>query len=368
MIIIFIMPQRKYTDQQLIDAIKSSSSQKEVAIKIGLSPNGGNNFPLKYALSLDIDGSLTKRIESWKLMPKTHSQETKKMLSDKRKKYLSENKYKHNWSMYHGKETYPETEFKRVLCDLGASITQYYIPPENDRFFELDFCIPDLKIAWEINGNQHYESDYTTLKPYYQERHDYFVAKGWRIYEINYAEAYVPGRYESIIKESMSNLNYEYFQSGEIINWREKRKLDKEIQNNRIKRKYEVNGLKFKEKEPYKVRSFIMKNDKKLQKYIGVNLNKYSRILSLPLNSRFYFYLENSQEFRDLGKSASRYNSRKVVRPTKDQLMKLVWEKPTQQLAKDFGVSDKAIDKWCKSYNLSKPPRGYWAKKAYGKL
>jgi hypothetical protein len=37
-------------------------------------------------------------------------------------------------------------------------------------------------------------------------------------------------------------------------------------------------------------------------------------------------------------------------------------------LAKDFGVSDKAAEKWCKAYGIEKPPRGYWLKKAYAKL
>jgi len=53
----------------------------------------------------------------------------------------------------------------------------------------------------------------------------------------------------------------------------------------------------------------------------------------------------------------------KVEHPSKEELEKLVWEKPTLQLAKDFGVSDKAIEKWCKKYGIEKPPRGYWAKK-----
>jgi len=43
-------------------------------------------------------------------------------------------------------------------------------------------------------------------------------------------------------------------------------------------------------------------------------------------------------------------------------LAQLLWEKPTAQLAIDFGVSDNAIAKWAKSYGLNKPPRGYWAK------
>jgi hypothetical protein len=59
----------------------------------------------------------------------------------------------------------------------------------------------------------------------------------------------------------------------------------------------------------------------------------------------------------------SRVNTRKVERPSKEELAKLVWEKPTTQVAQNFGVSDKAVEKWCKAYGIEKPPRGYWMKK-----
>ncbi|MCP6758965.1 MAG: group I intron-associated PD-(D/E)XK endonuclease [Fischerella sp. CENA71] len=64
----------------------------------------------------------------------------------------------------------------------------------------------------------------------------------------------------------------------------------------------------------------------------------------------------------------SRIHTRKVERPSKEELQKLVWEKPTTQIAKDFGVSDKAVEKWCKVYGVEKPPRGYWVKKIYEKI
>jgi hypothetical protein len=64
----------------------------------------------------------------------------------------------------------------------------------------------------------------------------------------------------------------------------------------------------------------------------------------------------------------SRIRTRKVERPSKAELQKLVWEKPTTQIAKDFGVSDKAVEKWCKVYGVEKPPRGYWVKKIYEKI
>jgi hypothetical protein len=47
---------------------------------------------------------------------------------------------------------------------------------------------------------------------------------------------------------------------------------------------------------------------------------------------------------------------------TREELFALVWEKPTQELAKDFGVSDVAIAKLCARLQVPKPPRGYWAR------
>lgn len=54
--------------------------------------------------------------------------------------------------------------------------------------------------------------------------------------------------------------------------------------------------------------------------------------------------------------------SRKTERPSKEELNKLLWEKPTTHIAKDFKVSDVTISSWAKDYGLQKPPRGYWKK------
>lgn len=75
--------------------------------------------------------------------------------------------------------------------------------------------------------------------------------------------------------------------------------------------------------------------------------------------------------YKDFGKEItkslteeSRFKARKVVRPSKEELTNLLWEMPTIKIAAQFGVSDKAVEKWAKSYGIQKPPRGYWAKKA----
>ena len=57
-----------------------------------------------------------------------------------------------------------------------------------------------------------------------------------------------------------------------------------------------------------------------------------------------------------------RLNLRQVERPSKEELTKLVWEIPCSSIGKKYNLSDKAIEKWCKCYGITKPPRGYWQK------
>ena len=45
-----------------------------------------------------------------------------------------------------------------------------------------------------------------------------------------------------------------------------------------------------------------------------------------------------------------------------EELLGLVWSRPTSQAAQELGLSDKAIEKQCRIWNVPKPPRGFWAK------
>lgn len=48
-----------------------------------------------------------------------------------------------------------------------------------------------------------------------------------------------------------------------------------------------------------------------------------------------------------------KYESQRVVeRPSREELKELIRNKPFTQIGKMFGVTDNAIRKWCKSYNL----------------
>src|SRR5215510_10705082 len=51
---------------------------------------------------------------------------------------------------------------------------------------------------------------------------------------------------------------------------------------------------------------------------------------------------------------------------TREELYRLVWNRPMRDVAKDFGVSDVGLGKICKRLNVPKPQPGYWQRIAAG--
>lgn len=68
---------------------------------------------------------------------------------------------------------------------------------------------------------------------------------------------------------------------------------------------------------------------------------------------------------KECGAEARRNGQRKKETQqiiTKDELEALVWQMPTEHIAKRLGISGSAIAKRCKKLGIKKPGRGYWAK------
>jgi hypothetical protein len=57
----------------------------------------------------------------------------------------------------------------------------------------------------------------------------------------------------------------------------------------------------------------------------------------------------------------------KTITVTRKQLYDLVWSEPMRRLATRFGISDVGLAKICRKHDIPRPPRGYWAKKEFGK-
>jgi len=248
-------------------------------------------------------------------LPRKHSAETRKLLSEKRKAYLAANKGKHPWSRYSNSESKPEKNFRLFAEKTNIPLVQYYIPPESDRFFEMDFANLEHKICFEINGNQHYLEDRKTLAPYYQERHNHFTSLGWKVLEIHYSLLFKDSNIDAILKES-------------FIDFEKCEEKLQEIVNGRIERKNK--------------KKYVRKKSEKVE----VDFSK-----KLLTQKEINYFLKN----------------RKVTRPTKEELHQMLWSMPSTKIALHFGVSDKCIEKWAKGYGLSKPPRGHWAKEKANK-
>ncbi len=55
-------------------------------------------------------------------------------------------------------------------------------------------------------------------------------------------------------------------------------------------------------------------------------------------------------------------------RPTKEELLRLIWVNSTSYLAKQYNVTANAIKKWAITYNIPVPPVGYWRKMETGHI
>ena len=95
------------------------------------------------------------------------------------------------------------------------------------------------------------------------------------------------------------------------------------------------------------------------QRIYGVKINRKCKGCEAELknNKQFYCGACNLQRANNFERK------KKILWPKKEELQKLLWEMPMQNIAKIFGVSDVAISKWAKTYKIDKPPRGYWVKK-----
>lgn len=236
-----------------------------------------------------------------------HSEETKKKLSIAAKKWIKE--YPEKFFLYKKDKriSKPCQEFKKVLKDMEIQFVEEFPPNVPGRNFSIDIAFPDKMIALEINGTFHYEKN-GNLKPYYQERHDLIESLGWKVYEIPYYLCYKPEKvkeFVSIIQDSNTKIEFDYLNFN-----------IEQIKNN------------------YKKNTCPICGAKKLTQ------------------SKTCFSCFNKHVTKKT----------KIMWPSKEEMQILLWEKPKTHIARDLGVSDQAVEKFCKKHNLIKPPIGYWQK------
>lgn len=271
-------------------------------------------------------GLKSKRPESHKF-----TQEQKDLFSIKRKQWLQLNPDKHPWKNKDKFKSEPCERVKDFLLKNKISFVSEFNPEINGRFFSIDIALPDKKIALEINGNQHYQRD-GTLKPYYQNRHNLLEQEGWVVYEIHYSSCFNLEKWQSflsILQTTESKVEFDYFNyTPEISTPKVCIDCSKSISKHSMRCCKCANLL--------------------IQK-IRLPRPKKSRIT----NKKACECGEIKCPQAKLCYICSRLNSRKVKeRPAKEELANLITLHSFTQLGKMFGVSDNAVRKWCRSYDL----------------
>lgn len=225
--------------------------------------------------------------------PRKHSDETKKKISEIRKKYLSENPDMVPYRLNHSsKESFPEKYFSEVFENENIKVERYF----QVGLYELDFCIPDKKIDIEIDGNQHYYDDKIVESD--KRRTLSLEESGWDIIRINwsdYQKMNLVDRKDYILKLKM------YI--GRLIDSKPLIKIEKKVN--------------------------------KKEKKVRIKKIYYCK----HCNEKCSYKKERCE-------SCFRIQSRKIERPRLDLLLKEVGEFGYSKTGRKYGVSDNSIRKW----------------------
>lgn len=172
----------------------------------------------------------------------THTEEEKKLISEKRKQYLKEHPDEHPWKRGTKFISEPCETLKENLKQDGFNFIEEYSDVRWKHNYSIDIAFLDKKIAIEVNGNQHYKND-GTLTPYYQNRHDYLISEGWQVLEIHYANCYKQEKIEEIKNAIITGKDIDYSEHQLLFSNKVKTAKEKQIEKEE-KRKYaEENGL-----------------------------------------------------------------------------------------------------------------------------
>ena len=172
---------KKHNWDEIQDFYNSGHKWKEILKKFKISNKG---------LTLAIKNGWFKtrgRSESMKILlknnPRKHTDETKRKISEIRKKYLEENPNKVPYLLNHSRdESYPEKYFKNVFDNEGILVVRYF----RIGLYELDFCIPEKKIDIEIDGCQHYLDEKIKISD--EIRNKFLMEQGWDIIRIIWSD------------------------------------------------------------------------------------------------------------------------------------------------------------------------------------
>jgi hypothetical protein len=224
---------------------------------------------------------------------KKMSVESKNKISKGRIKYLKENPDKHPWKNNDKFKSKPCELLKMKLDKNNIKYISEY-EPSNEKYYSIDIAFPNKKIGIEINGNQHYERD-GSLKNYYIKRNEFLNNIGWKIYDIHYSIVY-----NELLLESLINSIRDFSLNQDDLN--------------------------------YYLNEYIKRKNVKHNHCIDCNI----------------IILKDSKRCR---RCAAKLKT-KVTHPTKEELKELIKHNNWSKIGRIYNVSDTAIRKWARGYEL----------------
>lgn len=274
----------------------------------------------------------------------------------------------------------------------------------------------NLSIRWYPKSHQHYHIDgVSNFRRYIHDAIDYdyfkrpenelvFIKKKHLIDGLFWDQKYVrlaihiTNTIHQLYAEIFEFLNI-YFQvtkeydfevvtkKEKIVGWQRYNIAKREQENSDIwlktfGEKYGISPMKFLET----IRSYhgYNRDEKASKKFKSIGINLTPKPVSTIFHRIKTFHPElitwdDEKEEREWYKKREILNekeNKKYTDPkylawndiTPKELEKLVWSRPTTELAKEFGISGTAIAKKCKTFSITKPKPGFWAKVAAGKI
>lgn len=270
--------------------------------------------------------TLKENIKSGKTVIKGHklSEETKKKISEARKKYLLEHPEKAPYKLCHRHikgESYPERYFRKILSKYKVDFKQEV----QCGLYSLDFLVGNVDL--EIDGHQHYSDERIIESD--KRRTNFLEENGFVVKRIRWSW------YSKLSTEERKNFIYELIQF--LNNTKE---CPFPLLNNKVKR-----TVKRREKRKTK-RTTKIKQPKQQKKQRG----RERKQKKCPICGELFFgkrkYCSDECLRKDIEKNI----------PSKEELLKKIEEIGFNkvQLGKFYGVSDNSVNKWLVKYGIPK--------------
>lgn len=228
-----------------------------------------------------------------------HNEKTKAKLREIRLKYIKEHPENTAWRQKN--ISYPERCFINILYQYGFSERHLIYKEYSVYPYYIDFAFINEKLAVEIDGSQHLQPERAEND---RKKDKLLTDMGWCVLHFTAFEV-------------MKN-------TGTVV----------ETLGNFLKEKNSPSVQFFGDAKRQKTKTVVVKHEK------GIKFVKTRQPVAREENGRTKLQNEAS------------YKQRKCKRPSKEDLNKLIQDKPFRQIGKMFGVSDNTIRKWCKYYNL----------------